>query len=41
MALQAALVRANAAGALAVTRLGPMEGNSTPTQIDAFLAGGQ
>jgi sugar/nucleoside kinase (ribokinase family) len=41
MPLQAALVRANAAGALAVMRLGPMEGNSTPAQIDAFLAGGQ
>ncbi len=33
-----ALVRANAAGALAVTRLGPMEGNSTLAEIDAFLA---
>ena len=30
--------RANAAGALAVTRRGPMEGNSTPAEIDAFLA---
>jgi sugar/nucleoside kinase (ribokinase family) len=39
MALPDALVRANAAGALAVMRLGPMEGNSTPAQIDAFLAG--
>ncbi len=33
-----ALMRANAAGALAVTRLGPMEGNATLSQIDAFLA---
>lgn len=33
-----ALLRANAAGALAVTRRGPMEGNSTPMQLDAFLA---
>lgn len=32
--------RANAAGALAVTRRGPMEGNSTPAQIDAMLGGG-
>jgi fructokinase len=30
--------RANAAGALAVTRRGPMEGNSTPAELDAFLA---
>lgn len=37
--LHEALARANAAGALAVMRLGPMEGNSTPAQIDAFLAG--
>lgn len=33
--------RANAAGALAVTRRGPMEGNSTPAEIDAMLAGGR
>lgn len=39
MPLHAALERANAAGALAVMRLGPMEGNSTPAQIDAFLVG--
>ena len=32
-----ALERANAAGALAVTRLGPMEGNSTLAEIEAFL----
>ncbi|MCK0168221.1 sugar kinase [Jannaschia sp. S6380] len=32
-----AAVRANAAGAIAVTRRGPMEGNSTPAEIDAFL----
>lgn len=31
-----ALARANAAGALAVTRLGPMEGNSTLQEIDAL-----
>lgn len=30
--------RANAAGAIAVTRRGPMEGNSTPQEITAFLA---
>jgi len=30
--------RANAAGALAVTKRGPMEGNSTPAELDAFLA---
>ena len=29
--------RANAAGAIAVTRRGPMEGNSTPDEISAFL----
>jgi sugar/nucleoside kinase (ribokinase family) len=32
-----ALTRANAAGALAVSALGPMEGNSTLAQIEAFL----
>jgi sugar/nucleoside kinase (ribokinase family) len=32
------LRRANAAGALAVIRKGPMEGTSTPAEIDAFLA---
>ncbi len=32
------LRRANAAGALAVTRKGPMEGASTVDQLDAFLA---
>lgn len=37
--LSAALTRANAAGALAVGALGPMEGNSTPAAIDAFLEG--
>lgn len=31
------LPRVNAAGALAVSRRGPMEGNSTPAEIDAFL----
>ncbi len=29
--------RANAAGAIAVTRRGPMEGNSSPAEIDALL----
>ena len=33
----AALERANAAGALAVGKLGPMEGNSTLAEIEAFL----
>lgn len=32
-----ALQMANAAGALAVTRRGPMEGNSNPAQIDLFI----
>lgn len=31
--------RANAAGAIAVTRRGPMEGASTPGEIDSLLAG--
>ncbi len=35
--LAEALARANAAGALAVGKLGPMEGNATLAQIDAFL----
>jgi sugar/nucleoside kinase (ribokinase family) len=35
--LAQALARANAAGALAVGRLGPMEGNSTLVHIDTFL----
>ena len=39
MPLDQALVRANAAGALAVQSLGPMEGNSTQAAIDAFLEG--
>jgi sugar/nucleoside kinase (ribokinase family) len=34
-----ALARANAAGALAVTRLGPMEGNSSLAELDALLTG--
>ena len=33
-----ALERANAAGALAVTKVGPMEGNSTLSEITALLA---
>ncbi len=36
--LPLALARANAAGALSVQRLGPMEGNSDLAAIDAFLA---
>jgi sugar/nucleoside kinase (ribokinase family) len=36
--LRAALERANAAGALAVGKLGPMEGNSSLAQIDALVA---
>lgn len=35
--LGVALSRANAAGALSVTKLGPMEGNPTLASIDAFL----
>jgi sugar/nucleoside kinase (ribokinase family) len=31
---------ANAAGALAVSKLGPMEGNSTRAEIEVFLKGG-
>ncbi|WP_442579769.1 sugar kinase [Mesorhizobium sp. ASY16-5R] len=34
-----ALERANAAGALAVGRIGPMEGNSTLAEIETFLEG--
>lgn len=30
-------LRANAAGAIAVTRRGPMEGNSDPAEITRFL----
>ena len=33
-----ALQYSNAAGAMAVTKVGPMEGNSTPAEIEAFLA---
>jgi sugar/nucleoside kinase (ribokinase family) len=33
-----AMERANAAGALAVTRVGPMEGNSRLSAVEAFLA---
>ncbi len=36
--LHPALLHANAAGALAVGMLGPMEGNATLAQIEAFLA---
>jgi len=35
--IEAALRRANAAGAIAVTRRGPMEGNSSAAEIDRFL----
>jgi fructokinase len=38
MAPERALLLATAAGALAVTRKGPMEGNSRPAELDAFLA---
>jgi sugar/nucleoside kinase (ribokinase family) len=41
MSFSAALERANAAGALAVTKLGPMEGASTIGEIEAFLNGGR
>lgn len=37
MPLPQVLTRANAAGALAVSRRGPMEGNSTPEDLDRFL----
>jgi sugar/nucleoside kinase (ribokinase family) len=37
MDMARAAERANAAGALAVQRLGPMEGNSTLPEIEAFL----
>ena len=37
--LGTALRHANAAGALAVSKLGPMEGNSNMAALDAFLAG--
>ena len=36
--LEKALQYANAAGAMAVTKVGPMEGNSTLAEIEAFLA---
>ncbi|MEP4430622.1 MAG: sugar kinase, partial [Hyphomicrobiales bacterium] len=36
-ALHDAATQANAAGAIAVTRRGPMEGNSSPSEIAAFL----
>jgi fructokinase len=38
LSIEAALRRANAAGALAVTRVGPMEGNSDPDELDRFIA---
>ncbi|TPQ45530.1 sugar kinase, partial [Burkholderia ubonensis] len=37
MPIDAALRRANAAGAIAVTRRGPMEGNSDAAEIERFL----
>lgn len=37
LSLREAGAQANAAGAIAVTRRGPMEGNSTPDEIAAFL----
>jgi len=36
--VQQALVRANAAGAMAVLKRGPMEGNSSREQLDGFIA---
>jgi fructokinase len=36
--VEEALVRANAAGALAVLRRGPMEGNSSRSDLDSFIA---
>jgi sugar/nucleoside kinase (ribokinase family) len=36
--LGAAMARANAAGALAVTKIGPMEGNSTLATVEKFLS---
>jgi fructokinase len=36
--IRQALVRANAAGALAVLRRGPMEGNSSKNELDEFIA---
>ncbi|HEX5411866.1 MAG TPA: sugar kinase [Terriglobia bacterium] len=38
LAVRQALVRANAAGAMAVLRRGPMEGNSSKEQLDRFIA---
>jgi fructokinase len=35
--LQEAVIRANAAGSLAVGKRGPMEGNSDPAEIDQVL----
>ena len=37
MEIGAALERANTAGALAVMKLGPMEGNATLAEIERFL----
>jgi fructokinase len=39
LAVEQALVRANAAGAMAVLRRGPMEGNSSKEELDCFIAG--
>ena len=39
LSLRQVMERANAAGALAVTKVGPMEGNSHLATIEAFLAG--
>jgi fructokinase len=38
MPIEQALVRANAAGAMAVLRRGPMEGNSSKEELDRFIA---
>ena len=36
--IERALTLANAAGALAVTKRGPMEGNSTLSELEQFMA---
>jgi fructokinase len=38
--VEKALVRANAAGAMAVLKRGPMEGNSSKEELDRFIAAG-
>ena len=41
MAIERSLTLANAAGALAVSKRGPMEGNSTLAELERFVAGAQ